>query len=381
MVNFQQYLTSIKAQVIEVTVDEVQTKRPELLIDVRELDEYNEGYIAGAVYIPRGKLELQIEDKVPNRHTDIVVYCAGGNRSALAAKTLAELGYLRVRSLAGGFGAWKRAGGAIEAPFAFTPAQRARYSRHTMMAEVGEAGQARLLASRVLLLGAGGLGSPAALYLAAAGVGTIGLVDDDRVEASNLQRQVIHSTAKIGELKVISAKATIEALNPDVHVVTHALRLSSDNALDVMRGYDLVIDGTDNFPTRYLLNDAALLLGKPVVSASIFQFEGQVTVLKPFAGPCYRCLYPAPPPPGMAPSCAEAGVFGVLPGVIGVIQATEAIKVLLGIGKPLVGRLLQYDALSMRFREFKVPRDPHCPVCADPSKPIELIDYQQFCAV
>ena len=351
------------------------------MIDVRELDEYNDGYIRGATYIPRGKLELRIEDAVPKRDADVVLYCAGGNRSALAAKTLAELGYTNVRSLAGGFGAWKRAGGAVDKPFIFSAEQQARYARHTMMSEVGERGQAKLLSSKVLLLGAGGLGSPAAFYLAAAGVGTLGLVDDDVVDASNLQRQIIHTTSRIGTPKVDSAAKAINDLNPDVKVIKHQTRLSSENVLDIIKDYDLIVDGTDNFPTRYLLNDASLMLKKPVINASIFQFEGQVTVFKPFEGPCYRCLYPEPPPPGMAPSCNEAGVLGVLPGVIGVVQATEAVKLLLGIGKPLIGRLLQYDALNMRFREFKLPRDPKCAVCSEPGKKIELIDYEAFCAV
>jgi molybdopterin/thiamine biosynthesis adenylyltransferase/rhodanese-related sulfurtransferase len=381
MANYQQYLAGIKKLVQETDVAQLKVAPPEVLIDVRELDEYNDGYIPGALYIPRGKLEMRIEDAVPKRDADIVLYCAGGNRSALAARSLNELGYTRVRSLTGGFGAWKRAGGAIDKPFVFSRDQLSRYSRHIMMNEVGEKGQAKLLQSKVLLLGAGGLGSPTALYLAAAGVGTLGLVDDDVVDASNLQRQIIHSTDRIGVPKVESARETIQGLNPDVQVVCHQTRLSSENVLDVIQKYDLIVDGTDNFPTRYLLNDASLILNKPVINASIFQFEGQVTVFQPWKGPCYRCLYPEPPPPGMAPSCNEAGVLGVLPGVIGVVQATEAVKLLLGIGKPLVGRLLQYDALNMRFREFKLPRDPKCVVCSEPGKKIELIDYEAFCAI
>jgi len=376
-----QYLAQVRSQISETTVDEIKAKAPSVLVDVRELDEYNQGYIPGALYIPRGKLELRIEEAVPQRDTDLVLYCAGGNRSALAAKTLADLGYTRVRSLAGGFGAWKQTGGAVDRPFLFTSEQASRYARHLMLAEVGEKGQARLLQSKVLLLGAGGLGSPAALYLAAAGVGRLGLVDDDLVDASNLQRQIIHSTASIGTAKVDSAARTLSGLNPDVDVVRHQTRMSSENVLDIVKDYDLVVDGTDNFPTRYLLNDASLILRRPVVSASIFRFEGQVTTFKPWEGPCYRCLYPAPPPPGMAPACNEAGVLGVLPGVIGVVQATEALKLLLGIGTSLVGRLLQYDALEMRFREFKLPRDPACVTCSDPTKKIELIDYQAFCAL
>jgi molybdopterin/thiamine biosynthesis adenylyltransferase len=283
--------------------------------------------------------------------------------------------------MAGGFGAWKRAGLAIDKPFVFTQAQKSRYSRHLMLPEVGEAGQAKLLRSKVLLLGAGGLGAPAGLYLAAAGIGTIGLVDDDVVDESNLQRQVIHNTTRLGTPKVDSAAKTIEELNPDVRVQKHQLRLTSENVLDVIGQYDLIVDGTDNFQTRYLLNDASLMLRKPVVNASIYQFEGQVTVFKPFEGPCYRCLYPEPPPPGMAPSCNEAGVLGVLPGVIGVLQATEAVKLILGVGKPLVGRLLQYDALNMKFREFKLPRDKACVTCSEPGKKIELVDYEAFCSI
>jgi sulfur-carrier protein adenylyltransferase/sulfurtransferase len=381
MPDFQQILKQVKSEIREVSVDEVGRKHPQQLIDVREGDEWEQGYIPGAKWIPRGKLELRIEDTVADRDAEIVLYCAGGTRSALAARALKELGYTRVSSLAGGFGAWKKANLPTEKPFVFTPEQKSRYARHLMLPEVGEVGQAKLLQAKVLLLGAGGLGAPAGLYLAAAGVGTLGLVDDDVVDASNLQRQVIHSTRTVGVPKVESAKQTINALNPDVQVRTHQLRLSSENVLDVIRDYDLVVDGTDNFQTRYLLNDASLILKKPVVNASIFQFEGQVTVFKPFEGPCYRCLYPEPPPPGMAPSCNEAGVLGVLPGVIGVLQATEAVKLILGIGKPLVGRLLQYDALNMKFREFKLPRDPKCVVCSEPGKKIELIDYEAFCSI
>jgi sulfur-carrier protein adenylyltransferase/sulfurtransferase len=379
--NFQQLLKDVKSQIREVSVDEIKARKPEHLIDVREGEEYNEGYIPGAQWIPRGKLELRIEDAVPNRDAEVVLYCAGGTRSALAAKALKELGYSHVSSMAGGFTAWKRQGLTFDRPFLFTQDQKLRYARHLMLPEVGEAGQAKLLQSKVLLLGAGGLGAPAGLYLAAAGVGTLGLVDDDVVDASNLQRQVIHNTTRVGTPKVESAARTIAELNPDVKTPTHQLRLTSDNVLDIIKDYDLIVDGTDNFQTRYLLNDASLILKKTVINASIFQFEGQVTVFKPWEGPCYRCLYPEPPPAGMAPSCNEAGVLGVLPGVIGLIQATEAVKLILGIGKPLVGRLLQYDALNMKFREFKLPRDKSCVVCSDPNKKIELIDYEAFCSI
>ena len=379
MPNFQTYLRDIKASIQETTPQEIVAHKPAVLIDVREGDEHQEGFIPGAQWIPRGKLELRIEDAVPQRDTDVVLYCAGGNRSALAARTLAELGYTKVRSLAGGFGAWKKAGLPVDKPFIFTDAQKARYARHTMLPEVGETGQARLLRAKVLLLGAGGLGSPSAYYLAAAGVGTLGLVDDDVVDASNLQRQILHNTTRIGISKVESAQKTLTELNPDVRVVPHQVRLTSDNVLDIIKDYDVIVDGADNFPTRYLLNDAALMLRKPVVHASIFRFEGQMTTFLPYDGPCYRCLYPEPPPAGMAPSCNEAGVLGVLPGVVGVLQATEAVKILLGIGQTLSGRLLIYDALASRFRELKLRRDPQCVVCSDEKKPIELIDYEAFC--
>jgi sulfur-carrier protein adenylyltransferase/sulfurtransferase len=379
--NYQQFLKQVKSGIQEVSVDEVKAKKPVHLIDVREGEEYEEGYIPGATWIPRGKLEMRIEDVVPDRGDEVVLYCAGGNRSALAARSLAELGYTQVKSMIGGFTAWKRQGLAFDKPFIFTPDQKLRYARHLMLPEVGEVGQAKLLNAKVLLLGAGGLGAPAGLYLAAAGVGTLGIVDDDVVDASNLQRQVIHNTTRVGTPKVESAARTIAELNPDVKTRTYQTRLTSANVLEVIQDYDLIVDGTDNFQTRYLLNDASLILKKPVVNASIFQFEGQVTVFKPFEGPCYRCLYPEPPPPGMAPSCNEAGVLGVLPGVVGMIQATEAVKLILGIGKPLVGRLLQYDALNMKFREFKLPRDPNCVVCSEPGKKIELIDYEAFCSI
>ena len=339
------------------------------------------GYIPGATWIPRGKLELRIEDVVPDRDAEVILYCAGGTRSALAAKSLRELGYNKVSSMAGGFTAWKRQGLTFDKPFHFTAEQKQRYARHLMLPEVGEVGQAKLLQSKVLLLGAGGLGAPAGLYLAAAGVGTLGLVDDDVVDASNLQRQVIHNTLRVGMPKVESAAKAIAELNPDVKTPLYQTRLSSANVLDVIKDYDLIVDGTDNFQTRYLLNDASLILKKTVINASIFQFEGQVTVFKPFAGPCYRCLHPQPPPSGAAPSCDDAGVLGVLPGVVGALQATEAVKLILGIGKPLIGRLLQYDALNMKFREFKLPRDPKCVVCSDPNKKIELIDYEAFCSL
>ncbi|MCS6913910.1 MAG: molybdopterin-synthase adenylyltransferase MoeB [Myxococcales bacterium] len=380
MASFQSYLQQIKSSIVETTVQQVHAERPAVLIDVREKDEYQEGYIPGALWIPRGRLEMNIEEAVPDRDADVVVYCAGGSRSALAARTLGELGYRRVRSMAGGFSAWRRAGFPIEKPFVFTEEQRSRYARHIMLPEVGEAGQARLLRARVLLVGAGGLGSPAGLYLGAAGVGTLGIVDDDVVDASNLQRQVLHNTTRLGMPKVESAERTLTELNPDVRVVRHPVRLVSDNVLDIIRDYDVIVDGADNFQTRYLINDASLAVRKPVVHASVFRFEGQITTFVPYQGPCYRCLYPEPPSAGMAPSCNEAGVLGVLPGVMGVLQATETIKLLLGIGQTLVGRLLLYDALRASIRELRLRRDPGCVVCADPNKPIKLIDYEAFCA-
>ena len=379
MPNFQSLLSQVKTSIKETKVDEVTAQPPQVLIDVREGDEHQEGFIPGALWIPRGKLELRIEDAVPDRGADIVLYCAGGNRSALAARTLGERGYTRVRSLAGGVGAGKRAGLPIDKPFIFTEAQKSRYARHIMLPEVGEKGQAKLLGAKVLLLGAGGLGSPSALYLAAAGVGTLGIVDDDVVDASNLQRQILHNTSRIGVPKVESARTTLTELNPDVRVIAHQVRLTAENVLSIIKDYDLIVDGADNFQTRYLLNDAALILNKPVLHASIFRFEGQLTTFLPWQGPCYRCLYPEPPPAGMAPSCNEAGVLGVLPGVIGVLQATEAVKVLLGIGETLSGRLLIYDALGAKFRELKLRRDPQCVVCSDREKKIELIDYEAFC--
>jgi len=346
---------------------------------VRELDEYEQGTIPGALFVPRGHLEAQIENRIPDHDRAVVIYCAGGTRSAFAAETLQTLGYTDVVSMAGGFGRWKNEGRPWTTPAVLNPEQRNRYSRHLLLPEVGEAGQQRLLESKVLLLGAGGLGSPAALYLAAAGVGTLGIVDMDIVDASNLQRQILHNMDRIGERKVDSAKKTITLLNPDVDVVTYDVRFGADNVLDMLDGYDVVIDGTDNFPTRYLLNDASVLKRIPVVHGSIFRFEGQVTVFKPYEGPCYRCMLPEPPPPELAPSCAEAGVLGVLPGIIGSIQALEAIKLLLDLGDPLIGRLLAYDALEQSFRTFKVRRDPTCPTCGDDAPPITIAEYDDLC--
>ncbi|WP_174260027.1 molybdopterin-synthase adenylyltransferase MoeB [Myxococcus xanthus] len=379
---FQTLLAGVKQEIREVSVDDVKrlldARASVRLLDVREADEYAGGRLPGALHIPRGYLELRVESQV-QRDEELVVYCAGGTRSALAAKTLKELGYERVASLAGGYNRWSDAALPVEKPFVLTAEQKERYRRHLSLPEVGEAGQAKLLQARVLLLGAGGLGSPAALYLAAAGVGTLGIVDSDVVDLSNLQRQVIHTRERQGQPKVASARAAIEALNPDVKVVGFEERLTSNNVLKILEGFDMVLDGGDNFPTRYLLNDACVMLGKPNVHGSIFRFEGQVTSFVPGQGPCYRCLYPAPPPPELAPSCAEAGVLGVLPGLIGLLQATEALKLILGQGEPLVGRLLTFDALGTRFQELKLRRDTQCPVCA-PGATVELIDYERFCA-
>jgi molybdopterin/thiamine biosynthesis adenylyltransferase/rhodanese-related sulfurtransferase len=387
-------IAGVRKRVKEVTLDEVkrrlEAKEPYVLLDVREKDEYRAGFIPGAISLPRGFLEIQVEQKLPDKSAKIIAYCAGGTRSALAAATLAELGYTNVETANPGFVRWKDLGYPQEKPPELTDAQRDRYSRHLLLPEVGEVGQSKLLQSKVLLIGAGGLGSPAALYLAAAGVGTLGLVDADVVDASNLQRQILHATSRVGTFKVESAEKTLRDLNPDVKVIGYKERLLSDNVDRLFGDYDVIVDGTDNFPTRYLVNDASVFLGKPVVHGSIFRFDGQVTTFLPesaakkfgFAsGPCYRCLYPEPPPAHLAPSCQEAGVLGILPGIIGVVQATEAIKLLLGKGEPLVGRLLTYDSLKMKFRELKLRKDPSCPVCGTHPTITSYIDYEGFCAI
>ena len=381
---YSDLIADIRKSISVVSLEEIKrrldAKVPMVLVDVREKDEVKDGYIPGAIRVPRGFLEMQIEQKVPDKSAPVVLYCAGGTRSALAARTLAELGYSHVESANPGFVRWKDLGFPMEKPPQLTDAQRDRYSRHLLLPEVGEVGQAKLLASRVLLLGAGGLGSPAALYLAAAGVGTLGLVDADTVDASNLQRQILHATSRVGTYKVDSAEKAIQDLNPDVKVVKFQERLMSDNVDRIFEGFDVVVDGCDNFPTRYLVNDASVFLNKPVVHGSIFRFDGQVTTFVPGSGgPCYRCLYPEPPPPHLAPSCQEAGVLGILPGVVGVIQATEAIKLVLGKGNPLIGRLLTYDSLRMKFGELKLRRDKTCPVCGDHPTIKEYIDYEGFC--
>ncbi|TKD08525.1 molybdopterin-synthase adenylyltransferase MoeB [Polyangium fumosum] len=379
-------IAEVRKTISTVTLEEIkrrlEAREPMVLVDVREKDENRAGYIPGALSVPRGFLEMQIEQKVPDKNAPVVLYCAGGTRSALAAKTLLDLGYTRVESANPGFVRWKDLGYPMETPPQLSDAQRDRYSRHLLLPEVGEAGQAKLLASKILLLGAGGLGSPAALYLAAAGVGTIGLVDADVVDASNLQRQIMHATSRVGMPKVESGEKMIRDLNPDVKVVKFEERLTSDNVERIFRDFDIIVDGCDNFPTRYLVNDASVWMKKPVVHGSIFRFEGQVTTFHPAAGgPCYRCLYPEPPPPHLAPSCQEAGVLGVLPGLVGTVQATEAIKLVLGQGNPLVGRLLTYDSLRMKFGELKLRKDKTCPVCgADPTI-TSYIDYEHFCNI
>jgi len=350
------------------------------VLDIREADEYDHGAIGGAHLAPRGILESVIGMFAPDPHQEVVLYCAVGARSALAAQTLESMGYSNVASLTGGFNRWKNEGLPWRPPESLTAEQRARYSRHILLPEVGEEGQVRLLESRVLLIGAGGLGSPAALYLAAAGVGTIGIVDFDVVDASNLQRQILHTVDRLGQPKVDSARETLNALNPDVKVVTYNERLTADNVLDIFTEYDVIVDGGDNFPTRYLVNDAALHLRKPVVHGSVFRFEGQVTVFDPYVGPCYRCQFPEPPPPELAPSCAEAGVLGVLTGIIGSIQAIEAVKLVLDIGDALTGRLLTYDGLTQEFRTLRVGRDPECPACGEEEHPPRLVEYDLTCA-
>jgi sulfur-carrier protein adenylyltransferase/sulfurtransferase len=384
MPTYRELLSQVRAEVEEIGAAEaahlLEGDEPPALLDVRERDEWEEGHIPGAVFIPRGNLESSVEQTLPDKSRRILVYCAAGNRSAFAAKTLEELGYDDVVNLAGGYTDWKRNGHPTQLPRGLGEEQRRRYSRHLLIPEVGEAGQLRLLDARVLLIGAGGLGSPSSLYLAAAGVGTLGIVDDDAVDATNLQRQIVHSTDRLGEPKAESAKRTLEALNPDVTVNTYRERLTSENVDRILgEGWDVIVDGADNFPTRYLLNDASVWHRIPVVHGSIFRFEGQVTVLKPHEGPCYRCLFPQPPPPELAPSCAEGGVLGVLPGVIGSIQANEALKLALGIGEPLVGRLLLFDALAGSFTEVTLRRDPACPVCGDNPTITEYVDYVEFC--
>jgi molybdopterin/thiamine biosynthesis adenylyltransferase/rhodanese-related sulfurtransferase len=388
-----EFIRQIKSQIAEVDPSDVRAAMSDAngsgavaLVDVRESEEVARGLIPGAKHVPRGYLESRIEGAVPDRSQHVVLYCASGNRSALAAKTLADLGYENVESMTGGYTLWKDRGYDVEVPRVLTAEQRERYSRHMLVPEIGAEGQQKLLDAKVLLLGAGGLGSPTALYLAAAGVGTIGIVDDDDVDLSNLQRQVIHTTDRIGMPKVDSAEQAMKELNPGVEVVKYQTRLDASNIMEIIDGYDVIVDGADNFPTRYLLNDASVRLKIPVVSASILGFDGQLSVFAPYEGPCYRCLYPAPPPAELAPSCGANGVLGVLPGTMGLLQATEVVKLITGAGEPLIGRLLLYEALGATFTELKVRRDPECAICSRPPEEIAddelgvFPDYEAFCA-
>jgi molybdopterin/thiamine biosynthesis adenylyltransferase/rhodanese-related sulfurtransferase len=382
-------LRLVKSQIQEVDPSEVHELIDEgvAVIDVRETDEFSAGHLPRAKHVSRSYLETRIEGVVPDRSTQVIVYCQSGNRSAYAARTLTEeLGYEHVRSMTGGITLWKDRGYEVVVPRALSAEQRDRYSRHVLIPEIGIEGQLKLLDAKVLLLGAGGLGSPTALYLAAAGVGTLGIVDDDVVDLSNLQRQVIHSTQRVGIPKVDSAEESIHALNPDVNVVKYQTRIDASNIMEIIEGYDVIVDGVDNFPTRYLLNDATVRLQIPVVSASILGFDGQLSVFKPYDGPCYRCLFREPPPAELAPSCGANGVLGVLPGTMGLLQATEVVKLILDIGEPAIGRLLLYDALGATLTEVKVHRDPECPICSrDPEEIGDeemgvFPDYEAFCA-
>lgn len=382
---YKELMDEAREAVTEVTVDDVKARlengqRP-VLLDVREREEYREGHLEGALALPRGFMEMRVEEAVPDKSAPVVAYCAGGVRSLIAARTLKEMGYTDVSSMAGGYTAWKNAGYDWVADRQFSQEQLTRYARHFTLPEVGEAGQAKLLDAKVLCVGAGGLGSPVAFYLAAAGVGTLGLVDHDTVDMSNLQRQILHTNDRVGMPKVESAQMTLNALNPDVNVVQFKERLSSENVRRIIGDFDIVVNGCDNFPTRYLINDACIMAEKLLVDGSIFQFEGQVTVIDPHDGPCYRCLFPEPPPPGAAPSCAEAGVLGVLPGLVGCMQALEVIKLILDAGRPLVGRMMHFDTLSSEIRVLKLRKDPNCLVCSENPKITELIDYEEFCGL
>ena len=380
----KELMSQIRALVKEQTPSQVRSRidRGErfVLIDVREKDEVDQGHLPGATLVPRGFLELRIEGLVPDRSTPIVAYCAGGNRSLLAAEGLQRLGYENVVSMSGGFTQWRNEGAPVVVPKRLSESDRIRYSRHLVIPEVGEAGQLKLLGAKVLLVGAGGLGCPAAYYLAAAGVGTLGVLDFDKVDESNLQRQILHTADRVGTPKTESARRTLLGLNPSINVVPIEARLSSANVESIFKDFDIVVDGSDNFPTRYLVNDACVLLKKPNVHGSVYRFEGQVTVFHPPAGPCYRCLYPEPPPAELAPSCADAGVLGVLPGVVGLLEAVETIKLILGAGDTLVGRLLHYDALKAEFRTLRLRRDPKCRYCADGARFPGFVDYEMFCA-
>ena len=383
MSTFRELLADAKSKIQEIDTQTAATKidaSQVVVLDVREPDEYEQGALPNVVHIARGHLEAQVETKIVDKSVEIIVYCAGGVRSAFAAKTLQELGYTNVLSMAGGYGKWKDEGRAWRTPAQLSAEQRNRYQRHLSLPEVGVEGQSKLLASKVLLLGAGGLGSPAAMYLAAAGVGTIGIVDMDVVDASNLQRQILHNIDRVGDRKVDSAKKTLTMLNPDVDVVTYDTRLCAENVIEILSGYDVVVDGADNFPSRYLLNDASVKLGIPVVHGSIFRFEGMVSVFHPVLGPTYRDMVPEPPPSELAPSCSEAGVLGVLPGIVGSIQALEALKILLNLGESLIGKILAIDTTEMTFRTFKLQRDPKNAVTYDNRERIQIRDLEGACA-
>ncbi len=381
---FQDLIKAVKGQIKEMTPEEVLERlkagEPWALLDVREQNEWDEGHIEDAHFIPRGFLEIRVEKTLSERDKPLVVYCAGGVRSAMAAKTLHDMGYSNVVSMSGGFSRWRELDYPVMKPRVLSDVEVERYSRQIRIPEVGLAGQAKILESSVLVIGAGGLGCPSSIYLTAAGVGTIGIVDNDVVDLSNLQRQILHNTSSIGSPKTESAKATLNEINPLTEVRTYQEQLTSANILDIIEPYDIIVDGTDNFPTRYLINDACVWTGKPNIHGSVFRFEGQVTLFHPDNGPCYRCLYPHPTPPDLAPSCADAGVLGVLPGVVGLLQAVETLKFIIGQGDSLAGRLITYDALTTTFREFKLQRDPDCPVCGDSPTITEFIDYEQFCA-
>jgi sulfur-carrier protein adenylyltransferase/sulfurtransferase len=385
MASFADYMQALKASIREISVQELKERLAEehdlFLLDVREGEEHQNGVIEGASLVSRGVLETKVEGICPKRSTPIAIYCAGGTRSAMAASSLGALGYTDVVSVIGGIGAWSRAGYGLDHPKRMTQDQLARYSRQVILPQLGEEGQLKILGSRVLCVGAGGLGSPLALYLAAAGVGTLGVIDNDKADLSNLQRQILHNESVVGSSKVDSARSTLSRLNSDITINTYDTRLDSSNVMEIFKDYDIVVDGTDNFPTRYLINDACVFLGIPNVHGSIFHFDGQCTVFNYEDGPCYRCLYPEPPPPELAPSCAEAGVLGAICGVIGTMQAVETLKIITGTGQSLKGRLVSYDALHTSFRELKVRRDPGCPVCSKEPSITELIDYEQFCTV
>ena len=383
-VSFSQLIQQIKGEIKEITPEEVQERleagEPWALLDVREQSEWEEGHLPEAHFIPRGFLEIRTESALPEKDKPLVVYCGGGVRSAMATKTLQDMGYTNVMSMSGGFTRWRELDYSFTTPRTLTDTEMERYSRQIRIPEVGIKGQIKLLDSKVLLVGAGGLGCPSAIYLAAAGVGTIGIVDNDVVDLSNLQRQILHHTSSLGTPKTESAKAALHAINPSIEVNTYQEKLSSANVMEIIEPYDIIVDGSDNFPTRYLINDACVWTNKPNVHGSVFRFEGQVTLFNPYQGPCYRCLYPNPTPPDLAPSCADAGVLGVLPGVVGLLQAVETIKFIIGEGDSLVGRLITYDALTTSFREFKLRRDLACPVCGENPTITEFIDYEEFCA-